>query len=180
MPTGQVVLAIGYEDIADSVRWQIDRLKTELGRTDIAILEGADAWPLVAGPDRLSGGTGWAPVSFVANLRPSSVASFVEGLDPDDGPAKRTPATGSSVPMHWATGRSRRRRGQIEKFRNMAVQDGGNLILSRCPDRVEGAPARLGQARARLGHRRTGQSGPRPSCSHEPGTICWSHLMVSG
>ena len=32
LPTGQGILAIGYEDNAGSVRWQIDRLKSELGR----------------------------------------------------------------------------------------------------------------------------------------------------
>ncbi len=47
LPTGQGILAIGYEDNWSSVRWQIDRLKSELGRSDdIAILEGADTSPL--------------------------------------------------------------------------------------------------------------------------------------
>ena len=35
LPSDYAVLAIGIEDNADSVRWQIDRLKAELGRPDL-------------------------------------------------------------------------------------------------------------------------------------------------
>src|SRR5262249_26217657 len=75
------VLAIGFEDNADSVRWQIDRLKGEVGRMDLIVVEGERTLPLW---DALNGfqAAEQGPLSFVANLRPSTVAGFVEGLDP--------------------------------------------------------------------------------------------------
>ncbi|HKI21522.1 MAG TPA: FAD-binding oxidoreductase, partial [Isosphaeraceae bacterium] len=46
LPTGQGILAIGYEDSAGSVRWQLDRLRGELRRNDFAVVAGVDAEPL--------------------------------------------------------------------------------------------------------------------------------------
>ena len=97
------VLAVGFEDNADSVRWQLDRLKEEVGRADLIVVEGEKTAPLW---DALNGfqATAPGPLSFVANLRPSTVAAFVEGLDPGRWSVQRTPGTGSSAPMRWASG----------------------------------------------------------------------------
>jgi glycolate oxidase FAD binding subunit len=131
LPTGSGILAIGYEDNAGSVRWQIDRLKSELGRSDIAILEGVDTQPLwEAFTDFQSRGSG--PVSFVANLRPSSVASFVEALDPERWSAQAH--AGNGIVRAHALGEwtLERMTQQIKKFQALAARDGGNLILARC------------------------------------------------
>ena len=81
LPVEDWTLVVGFEDNAASVTWQLDRLMIELGRTNIVIREGADAeslWSaLIEFQDAEVG-----PVSFVANLRPSSVVSFVKDLDP--------------------------------------------------------------------------------------------------
>ena len=82
LPTGQGIIVIGFEDNVASVRWQLDRLKSELARNDYAVLEGADAEPLWSTLTEFQAAS-VGPVSFVANLRPSSVASFVDGLDPE-------------------------------------------------------------------------------------------------
>jgi glycolate oxidase FAD binding subunit len=133
LPTGQGILAIGYEDNAVSVRWQIDRLKSELGRNeDIAILEGPDSQPLWTALTEFQAAR-IGPVSFVANLRPSSVASFVGALDPERWSVQAHAGNGI-VRAHalgeWTLEGIGR---QISSFRAMATREGGNLILSRCP-----------------------------------------------
>jgi glycolate oxidase FAD binding subunit len=132
LPTGSGILAIGYEDNASSVRWQIDRLKSELGRNDIAILEGVDARPLwEALTDFQAVKSG--PVSFAANLRPSSVASFVEALDPQRWSAQAQAGNGivrAHAQGEWTLDGMTQ---QIKKFQALATRDGGNLILARCP-----------------------------------------------
>jgi glycolate oxidase FAD binding subunit len=134
LPTGSGILAIGYEDNAGSVRWQIDRLKSELGRNDIAILEGVDAQPLwEALTDFQTARSG--PISFVANLRPSSVASFVEALDPQRWSAQAHAGNGivrAHAQGEWTLEGMTQ---QIKKFQALAARDGGNLILARCPTR---------------------------------------------
>ena len=96
----------------------------------------------------------------MANLRPSSVAAFVEGLDPARWSVQAHAGNGI-VRAHalgeWTLDEAAR---QIDRFRAQAVRDGGNLILSALPDRVEGTPPRLGRAPARLGDRRAGQARP--------------------
>lgn len=132
LPTGQGILAIGYEDNAGSVRWQIDRLKTELRRNDFAVLEGADARPLWnALTDFQAARMG--PVSFVANLRPSSVASFVEALNPEQWAAQAHAGNGIVYAHAQGDWTLEEMSGPIARFKQTATEDGGNLILARCP-----------------------------------------------
>jgi glycolate oxidase FAD binding subunit len=132
LPTGQGILVIGYEDNAGSVRWQIDRLKSELGRDDIAILEGVDAQPLwKALTDFHAAKSG--PVSFVANLRPSTVATFVEALDPERWSAQSHAGNGivrAHAQGEWTLEAMTQ---QTKKFQALASREGGNLVLARCP-----------------------------------------------
>jgi glycolate oxidase FAD binding subunit len=126
------ILAIGLEDNADSVRWQIDRLKSEIGRAELMVVEGEQTAPLW---DALNGfqAAEHGPFRFVANLRPSTVAGFVEGLDPGRWSVQAHAGNGI-VRAHalgdWTLDEAAR---TIEPFRNRAVRDGGNLILTRCP-----------------------------------------------
>ena len=73
------------------------------------------------------------PVSFVANLRPSSVASFVEALDPQRWSAQAHAGNGI-VRAHgqgeWTLDGMTQ---QFKKFEALAAREGGNLILARCP-----------------------------------------------
>ena len=73
------------------------------------------------------------PVSFVANLRPSSVASFVEALDPERWSVQAHAGNGivrAHAQGEWTLDEMAQ---QIKKFRALAARDGGNLILARCP-----------------------------------------------
>ena len=132
LPTGQSILAIGYEDNSVSVRWQLDRLKSELGRSDIAILEGTDAAPLWDALTQFQAAR-MGPVSFVANLRPSSVAPFLEVVDPEKWAIQAH--AGSGIVRGHALGEwdLPATAAQIVRFRGVAAQDGGSVILSRCP-----------------------------------------------
>jgi glycolate oxidase FAD binding subunit len=132
LPTGSGIVVIGFEDNAGSVRWQIDRLKSELGRNDIAILEGVDSQPLWDALTEFQAVRS-GPVSFVANLRPSLVASFVEALDPQRWSAQAHAGNGivrAHAQGEWTLDGMTQ---QIKKFQALAVRDGGNLILARCP-----------------------------------------------
>jgi glycolate oxidase FAD binding subunit len=69
----------------------------------------------------------------VANLRPSTVAGFVEGLDPARWSVQAHAGNGivrAHVLGEWTLDEAAR---TIEPFRHRAVRDGGNLILTRCP-----------------------------------------------
>jgi glycolate oxidase FAD binding subunit len=132
LPTGSGIIAIGYEDNAGSVRWQLDRLKSELARDDIAIVEGADAQPLwKALTDFPAARVG--PVTIVANIRPSSSASFVEALNPERWSAHAHAGNGIVRAHALGDWTLEKMAQQITKLRALATQDGGNLILARCP-----------------------------------------------
>ena len=132
LPADDWVLAVGYEDNAPSVAWQVDRLMFELGRTDVVTCEGVETdplWTALTGFQAAELG----PVGIVANLRPSSVTGFGKDLDPRrwaiQAHAGNGIVRGHLLGVHdletvatW-----------IDRSRAEAVSDGGNLILSRAP-----------------------------------------------
>ncbi len=132
LPADHAVLAIGIEDNAESVRWQIDRLKTEVGRADLVVVEGEQTRPLWDALTEFQAASP-GPISFVANIRPSSVAAFVAGLAQEHWSVQAHAGNGI-VRAHglgdWTLDASAR---EIEPLRRKAVADGGNLILARCP-----------------------------------------------
>ncbi len=132
LPADHAVLAIGIEDNVESVRWQIDRLKAEMAPADLVIVEGEQTRPLWDGLTEFQAGSP-GPISIIANVRPSTVASFVAGLDPERWSVQAHAGNGI-VRAHglgdWTLDAAAR---QIEPLRRKAVADGGNLILARCP-----------------------------------------------
>ncbi len=132
LPGDAWVLAVGYEDNAPSVAWQIDRLRNELDRTDVDVREGADADPLWAALTDFPAAE-LGPVCIVANLRPSSVVGFARDLNPERWAVQahagngivRGHLLGDPDPDFLAN--------EITLLRAEAVHDGGNLTLSRCP-----------------------------------------------
>lgn len=140
-------LVVGFEDNTDSVRWQVDRLRTEVGRADVRVVEGERTGPLW---DALNGfqAAGPGPLSFVANIRPSSVAGFVEGLDPGRWSVQAHAGNGivrAHATDEWTLEDAA---STIEPFRQRAVRDGGNLILSKCPGEWTGRLRVWGEPRA--------------------------------
>jgi glycolate oxidase FAD binding subunit len=138
LPAAGWALAIGFEDNAGSVAWQLDQLRAELlhghGGADVALhVRGeADFGPLWSAltefPVRTPG-----PVSFLANLRPSSVVAFVSELDPGLW-AVQAHAGNGIVRGHALEADSPEAIApELDRLRAWAVRDGGNLILPRCP-----------------------------------------------
>ncbi len=126
------VLVVGFEDNAASVAWQVDRLRTELGRNDFEVVRGAEAAPLWTALTEFPAAE-VGPLSFVANLPPSKVAGFVDELD-GGGWAVQAHAGNGIVRAHalpaiaWPEIER-----VIDRARRAAVRLGGNLVLARCP-----------------------------------------------
>jgi glycolate oxidase FAD binding subunit len=132
LPGDGAVLVLGFEDNAESVRWQIDRLRVEVGRTALTVVEGeqtASLWDAMTAFQAMEIG----PISFVANVRPSSVATWHCGLDPAKWSVQAH--AGNGIVRGHALGNRTLEdaAAEIEALRQAAVRDGGNLILSRCP-----------------------------------------------
>ena len=81
LPAEPGVLVIGLEDNVDSIAWQLDQIKLELGRTNMVIVEGVATAPLWEALTEFQA-IELGPFSLVANVRPSTVVAFVERLDP--------------------------------------------------------------------------------------------------
>ncbi len=132
LPLAEAILAIGFEESAGTVAWQLDRLKNELKNAAFRIVDEAQTaalWSKLIEFQSQAMGS----LSFVANVRPSSVLSFVASLDPSIW-AVQAHAGNGIVRAHalgeWPLGQAA---DQIERLRRAATADGGNLILSRCP-----------------------------------------------
>jgi glycolate oxidase FAD binding subunit len=132
LPVADGCLVVGYEDNAHSVRWQIDRLTSELADRDFGVVEGSQAsslWEeLTEFQARQIG-----PISFVANVRPSLAMPFVEKLDPRSWSVQAL--AGNGIIRAHAVGdlTIEAAESQIRLHRDNARQSGGDLILSRCP-----------------------------------------------
>ncbi len=132
LPTEHWVLAVGFEDNAPSVAWQIDRLKVELSRADPVVLQGSETEPVWSSLVNFQSAD-LGPVCIVASLRPSSVAGFVNDLDSDRW-AVQAHAGNGVVRGHWlGLADLETLAVEVDRLRSLAVQDGGNLTLSRCP-----------------------------------------------
>jgi glycolate oxidase FAD binding subunit len=129
---GEIILAIGFEESAPTVAWQLDRLKSELKDGELAIIDENQAGPLWTSLIEFQAQE-IGPLCFVANVRPSSVVSFIASLDPSIW-AVQAHAGNGIVRAHaqgdWVLEKAR---DQIAKLRRTASRDGGNLVLSRCP-----------------------------------------------
>jgi glycolate oxidase FAD binding subunit len=132
LPDAAWLLAVGYEDNAESVAWQLDRLKGEAGRADLAVFSGEEAVPLWSAlADLPAAGAG--PVSFVANLRASSAVRFALDLDSERW-AVQVHAGNGIVRAHGRGDRPQEDWSrEVARLRVEAIRDGGNLTLSRCP-----------------------------------------------
>ena len=129
LPIHAYVLVVGYEDNSDSVEWQVEAVRDELNAMESAIVEGPGLWSGLTEFQRDES----APVTIVANLHPSTVARFIEMLDPGLWSAQAHAGNGI-IRAHWLAESSLEPVArEIDRLREFAVGDGGNLTLSRCP-----------------------------------------------
>ena len=143
LPAGEAILAIGFEESGPTVAWQLDRLKSELKNAEFPIVdEGSDRRAVVES-DRVSG-PGDGPAELRRERAPVVGRSFVASLDPGIWAVQAHAGNGIVRPMRWANGARARRpsRSRTPQVRSRA--DGGNLILSRCPSRLESADSASG------------------------------------
>ena len=128
LPGGGWVLVIGLEDSSASVRWQINRLLIELGRTDLKILEDAASvslWSALIDFQAAEAGA----LGCLANLPPSRVVPFLQEVDANRWSVQAHAGNGI-VRLHavgdWNLDDAA---AEVDRFRGQAVRDGGNLIL---------------------------------------------------
>lgn len=132
LPTPPLVLIAGFEDNAAAVAWQVETVRHELDALEYHVLNGLDAAPLWTDLTEFQA-EALGPLSFVANLRPSAVVPFLNGLDPDRWSAQAHAGNGvvrAHAPGEWSMEDAAQ---AIRRHRAEAVQSGGNLVLSRCP-----------------------------------------------
>ena len=132
LPVEEWVLAVGFEDNAASVAWQVDRLMIELGRTDLVVRQGDDSaglWSSLVESQAATDG----PLTFSANLKPSSLPKFVQGLDPARWEVQAH--AGNGIVRGHASGEADLDTlgPEVERLRSEARKLGGSLTLPRCP-----------------------------------------------
>jgi glycolate oxidase FAD binding subunit len=126
------VIVVGYEENPQSVRWQIDRLRAELGGRELVVIESEPASSLW---DSLTGfqAREFGPITFVANVRPSHVPTFVQKLDPERWSVQAHAGSGIIRALSLGDWTLEAAEFQVSLHRADACQNGGDLILSRCP-----------------------------------------------
>lgn len=132
LPSGGWTLAVGFEDNATSVHWQVDRLRVERNGLPLEVLRDQAALPLW---ESLNGyqAANSNRVTLVANIRPSEVAPFASRFDPEQWAIQAHAGNGIVRAL------ARTDRGlddlarEIHRHRALAVGVGGNLMLSSCP-----------------------------------------------
>ena len=132
LPSADWALAVGFEDNAASVSWQVDRLTMELGCTNVVIREGADAEPLW---NALTGfqAAELGPLTFSASIPPSSAAAFVSALDSSRWAVQAHAGNGIVRGHRTGTDELGPLADEVESLRASASRVGGNLTLPRCP-----------------------------------------------
>ena len=133
LPSAPWVLAIGFEDNAASVAWQVDRLRTELA--DVAsfqVREGAESLPLWSALAEFQAAEP-GPLTLVASLRPSGVVAFARAIDP--GRWSLGAHAGNGIVRAHALGDPTEDDldSELRALRAQVARDRGTLMLSRCP-----------------------------------------------
>jgi glycolate oxidase FAD binding subunit len=132
LPAADWVLAIGLEDNAASVAWQISRLKSELGPASIIVREGADSIGAWSGLTEFQAAEP-GPISCVVSIPPSTVSRYVQKADPGRW-SVQVHAGNGIVRMHaqgdWTLDEAK---AAVTHLRGLAQSDDGSLVLSRCP-----------------------------------------------
>ena len=128
------VLAIGFEDNAHSVAWQLDRLRFEMpGRAgDFRTVMDDEADPIWQSLTSFQAATPGA-ISITANLTPSQVVPFVRSLKP--GRWSVQAHAGNGIVRAHSLGESILEviGPELDALRERAVAAGGNLVVTRCP-----------------------------------------------
>ncbi len=135
-PDAPWVIVVGYEGNADAVAWEVQQLVKEVG-TQCRIRARVD---FTAGPlwDGLVEFANWPPATttFKANLLPSAVAAFCQGVDGEPNrPAVRAHAGNGIVFGQWPAGLTKEDAARMLKvWRERARHGQGSVIVTCCPN----------------------------------------------
>lgn len=129
---GSPVYVVGFEDNADSVAWQVDQYGREIGHRDFEVFRDARTEPLWSALTEFQADDSGA-FSCVANLRPSRVVAYLEGLDSERWSAQAHAGNGIIHMRAIGDWTEDQAVEAVEALRAQAVRDGGNLIVDRCP-----------------------------------------------
>jgi glycolate oxidase FAD binding subunit len=132
LPHDGWVLVVGLEDNAASVRWQVDRLLTELGRSELTVLqdEGAsEIWSALTDFQATASG----PIQCLASVPPSSMVEFL--MEARRGEWCLQSHAGNGVirlngPGTWDLEAAE---AEVQRLRTLAARRSGHVVLVRCP-----------------------------------------------
>ncbi len=132
LPAERWVLLVGFEDNAASVTWQVEQLRCDFNDHDLTVHEGTNAEPIWSALTGIQA-SAIGPVMFMANVRPSTVSRFAGMLSPERW-AIQSHAGNGIVRAHLIeTMELEPLAVEIDRYRLVAVKDGGNLVLPHCP-----------------------------------------------
>ncbi len=128
-------LAVGFEDNAAAVAWQIDRIQHEAAvpGSGVRIFEGEASAPYWQALAEFEATPGDAPLSFKASLPVSAALPLARVLDPANWSIRIHAGSGVVHGHASADFPSDVLMAEIAKLRAEASRLGGSLILSRCP-----------------------------------------------
>lgn len=130
---GMWTVAVGFEDNRASVAWQVEALAKEVEGAALDVIrddEAHAAWNALADHPA---GEGYGPVSLTANVRPSAVAGLAGPVDAQRW-AVQAHAGSGIVHLHLTDPEpSSPPSEEVDALRAFAVEQGGNLIVARCP-----------------------------------------------
>jgi glycolate oxidase FAD binding subunit len=134
LPEAPWLVAVGFEDNADAVGWQVRRLLEELAPGDIHGLEaraGEASAPLWRS---LVEHTAVGPLIFKANLLPQAVEAFCQQAAMFAEPMRLHAHAGSGIVRGHLEGdlTLERAAAMLKELTDVAVRAEGNLVLTRC------------------------------------------------
>ena len=134
-PAGGWTLLLGFEGNRAAVEWQLARLASELGRSDLPTLRDAEAdaaWLDFVQAEADAPG----PIAFAASFAPSAAPRFLEAVRREAWSTRahagngvvRGAFRGAELPpaeRYWQV--------EVDRLRAEASRLGGSLVLTRCP-----------------------------------------------
>jgi glycolate oxidase FAD binding subunit len=135
LPDAPWLIAVGFEDNADAVGWQVRKLLEELAPGDIHGLEARAGDASVPLWRSLVEHTASGALSFKANLLPQAVAAFCQQAATLAEPMRLHAHAGSGIVRGHLEGdlTLERAAAMLKELTDAAVRAEGNLVVTRCP-----------------------------------------------
>jgi len=134
---GQWSLMVGFEGNRAAVEWQVRRLESELGRTELNVLRDHEAetvWLSIVDHEAGEGG----PLGFSSSFAPSRVIEFLARVDPEAWSIRVHAGNGVVRGVARSDGDLETWASEVERLRAEASRLGGSLVLPRCPTSWKG------------------------------------------